>query len=240
MEHSAELHPSRLGTWSRCETRALAETLATGEPQPEHIAAWIGKAIHAEVAGEPWPEISDEPVRFDRITPNRDHARKQARRLATAAKDAIVDQGFDILGQEELHNCRFDFLPWLEVVGTLDLRIKVGEADGVVDIKSGRSLEAVWLQTGAYCLMTETPAEWAGVLHVPRHWVKHFDIPTPQLLLKPTNLILPLVQRNILRIGEVLAGGFDVAVTAPGAWCATCPVKDCAARVVEKEEFDAY
>ena len=137
-----------------------------------------------------------------------------------------------------MHNCRFDFLPWLEVVGTLDLRIKVGEADGVIDIKSGRSLEAAWLQVGTYCLMTETPAEWAGVLHVPRYWAKNFDIPEPRLLLKPTNAILPLVERNILRIGEVLAGGFDVAVTAPGAWCSTCPAKDCAARVVEKEEWD--
>lgn len=235
MDANFELHPSRLSAWSRCEKRALAEATAVSQPQPEHIASWIGRAVHAEAAGAEWPDMPDETVRFDRVTPSLDMAGKQARRLGSAAKEGIARQGFDIVGQEELHATRFDFLPWLEVVGTMDMRILVGEAYGIIDLKTGRSLEGAWLQVGAYALMTETPAEWVGILHVPRHWARHYEIPEPLLLLKPTDRILPLVERNILRIGEVLVGGDEVAVTAPGAWCAHCPIGDCAARVQEHE-----
>ena len=170
MEAHYTLHASRLGDWTRCEWAALYMVTAPPRERPEagHVAGYIGRAVHAIAAGQ---EPPDEPamLRFDKTTPTIAEARATIVRMGGQLEAFIARYGWTVVDHERYREDTVDEAPqWLKVAGTLDLEVMIGHERCIPDIKTGRSVQAAWLQVGTYALIHPREVHQLATIHAPR------------------------------------------------------------------------
>ena len=213
---------SAIADWTTCEAMALSD------PRREarvHVAAWVGTLAHAWTVGTPDPEPPAR-LRFDALTKTAHQANIQASAIARESLRILDVEGWSIMESEREVTGNGD-------AGHLDILAWHGETQrsAIIDLKTGRSIGAGWLQVGGYIQLLSDesgvwPAvEWGGILHVPRVAVSK----EPKATLEVRDSV-GLTQAWLVaksRIDAVLEGA--TALRSPGQHCgrcsANCPVR---------------
>ena len=211
------LRVSDVQNWARCELMALR---CPPRESQLGVAAYVGSLAHALVSGTD-PPVADARYRFDAVTPSIRHANTQARALARAAKATLADSGWQILDAEHQLDDEgttgvYDLLCWNAAT----------RERALIDLKTGRMPDAVWLQVGGYLtLLTllDLGASLGGVLHVPR--VRIDREPEANLQLRAAAPLRDAWRRRFARITEVIGGA--VPLPTPGGHCDHCALRDC-------------
>ena len=227
-----DLHCSSLPQWAVCEASEVWK-LKNTETRPErgeHVAAWMGSAIHAYIADAREPDPPRELV-YDGITPTMSVAEQQIDRMTDAIRQTMHKEGWEVRGHEvEGRSYTNSLAPGVRLVGTMDLVLEAGGRTAIVDLKTSADFRPAWLQLGGYALLHK--AEVLGVIHCPR----------PRSLLddaeakfhyndQPAMLVAGEAFRVMLRVAELLHDGHR-AIAAPGNRCRFCPHEACIVRAV--------
>ena len=243
INNELELHASELVKWTRCEKQRYDKTF---NPDPtkeyrEHIATWIGSAVHAMIALEEVPRRPDDVV-FDKKTPNWKAATWQLMVMVERVQKSLNNiKAADIRHEVYLGKHNITGLPLnMYLTGTLDLTFNVqsslhSDRPAILDIKTSESFIPAWIQLGAYKYLyemtSEHPCNLLGVLHCPR----------PEYGVLDNNKVSDIVwssepetcKREALRIARRVAKlveGSLLPLPAPGGYCAYCTVESCAVR----------
>ena len=131
---------SDIGNWAACEVMALqAPPRVAGRA---NVAAWVGTLAHGLLSGE--PTTHPQRLALDPLTRTEAMAQMQARAIAKKARELLTEQGWGVIGREE------ELRRPKEVIGHLDIRAYHREhGEAIIDLKTGRSLGAAWLQMWA-------------------------------------------------------------------------------------------
>ena len=111
--------------------------------------------------------------------------------------------------------------------GHLDILAWHGETQrtAIIDLKTGRSIGAGWLQVGGYLVVEGSSIDYGGILHVPRVAVS--KEPKGTLEVRDGSRLATAWMEARARIDAVLAGA--TALRSPGQHCgrclAICPVR---------------
>ena len=179
------IRPSKVAAWLGCERQGVYEGARIGielrrRERQQHVATWIGKAVHARLALESEPE-PDGLLVYDATTPSRKIAENQIGQMTRALRIKLERLGWRALAREvQVGPARWPHWPhntFLE--GTSDLLCVDAEGKGVlVDVKTSKEIVKAWLQLGCYVLAYEhTECEIPGapkfvervaVAHCPR------------------------------------------------------------------------
>ena len=207
---------SAISDWTTCEAMALTD------PRPEarvHVAAWVGTLAHSLLSG-----VETEPpgrLRFDAVTTTEYSSTVQAHAIATEASRCLEAEGWTIIEMEREVDAG-------DAIGHLDIFAWHGETHrtAIIDLKTGQSIGAGWLQVGGYLAGNiETDVDWGAILHVPRVAVN--KEPKATLEVRPGADLEWAWLTAKSRIDAVLAGA--TALRSPGQHCgrceASCPVR---------------
>ena len=226
------VHCSELVKWTGCEKSHVDQRANPGRrPQrPEHVATWIGHAVHA-LCAESAPPAPPAQMEYDGITPNLRHARRQIDRMALAVHGRLIDAGWRIDGHEvEMRPLPFpDLLPQLRLVGRIDLT-GWWNGRGIVDVKTSKAIEAAWLQLGGYGLMHEAEkgrVEHLCTVHCPRVKLGAEQTRPTMHFCDPVEAMKE-ARRVVERISEILER--DRPVASPGSLCSYCEHPTCVVR----------
>ena len=212
---------SDIQAWAACEVMALQSP--RHPPGRTNVAAWVGTLAHAYLC----PEVFiDDPgkLAFDALTPTSDRAILQAKAITTKARELLTSMGFGVIGREE--EVRGDAM-----TGHLDIRAYHREkGEAIIDLKTGQSTGAAWLQVGGYLDLflnyAPMPA-YAGVLHVPRQRIDRDQKGT--LELREAKPVQQAWRQSARRIQDVLDGA--PPTYSPGLHCGRCAIKSCPVRL---------
>lgn len=229
------VHCSHLPHWTRCEKSQLylLANPQTALEAPEHVSAWIGKAVHAAVAGEAMPEVPRLLI-FDKLSPTLNVARKQVDGMVAAVNGALFSSGWTLLGQEVQLQPYADpeWIPELRLVGRPDLFALSTGSTVLSDLKTSREFIGAWLQMGGYglCACGELPdIDEFATIHCPRP-ESLFDPIKVEIHVRPARPIMLEANRVMVRISDLLAND-DEAIASPSRdRCSYCPHPDCPVR----------
>ena len=207
---------SAISDWTTCEAMALSD------PRPEariHVAAWVGTLAHSLLSG-----VETEPpgrLRFDAVTTTDYSATVQAHAIAKEAQRVMDAEGWAIMGTEREVTGNGD-------TGHLDIQAWHGESQrqAIIDLKTGQSIGAGWLQVGGYLTLQGTSIDYGGILHVPRVAVS--KEPKATLEVRYGADLASAWRTAKRRIDAVLTG--STALRSPGQHCKRCYVP-CSVRV---------
>ena len=240
------IRPSKVAAWLGCERQGVYEgarigiTLRRRERQ-QHVATWIGKCVHARLAGDPDPE-PDGLLVYDGVTPTQHRAEAQIGYMTSALRSKLSTLGWTPLAKEvQVGPARWDHWPhntFLE--GTSDLLCIDAEGKGVlVDVKTSKEIVKAWLQLGCYALAYEhQELEIEGAPRfIDRVAVAH--CPRPRTVLE-----VPVAEIYTQTAGDMIADSWialnriienikhpEAAPAAPGPHCRYCNHPDCRVRV---------
>ena len=227
-----EIHCSALANWALCEKAALWRMMdpGTGDEPIEHVATWMGSAVHARVAEEDPP---DEPklIVFDKMTPNIKYARAQVERMAEAVTDKLIEVDWFVITRER-EVAPVDspnWIPQLRLVGRTDL--DVISASGITitaDVKTSKEFFPAWIQLGGYALMQDPEPVRVATIHCPRAALVQ-DQPPVEIYYADAAECADEAARIMSRISELLEDG-SKAVAAPGNRCRFCKHPTCVVR----------
>ena len=229
------IHCSHLPHWTRCEKGQL--DLLVNPPAaveaPEHVAAWIGKAVHAVVAGEPAP-LMPRMLVFDKVTPTPRFAHRQVEVMAHAVNGVLEGSGWTMLGQEiQLEPyASLDWIPELRLVGRPDLLALDAGSTVLADIKTSREFIGAWLQMGGYGLCASDLPDLTtfATIHCPRPEKLIDTIIKAEIHTRPAKPIMVEAERVMQRISDLLHNE-DLAVASPSRdRCGYCSHPDCPVR----------
>ena len=246
-----QLRPSQLARWMQCEKQGIHRAHFPPEPGPrvEHVAGWIGSAVHAALAGDSEP-IPPKFLSFDDLTPTFAVARAQITRMVPAIEAVLALNDFTPLAHE-LHLPALTFVgndtfpDWpadLQLGGTLDLLCAGGPDDAgiVADFKTGRTFEAGWLQIAAYALRYEwsPPDDPRLPVTIGEAAIVHCMRPA---VLKPAQATLlrqpiePLMDEAVRVLNRVIASHLDPesAPATPSERCRFCEHPRCPVRTAD-------
>ena len=241
MDLTVTLHASEIGRFTRCERGAVDRAAApAAAPEAEHIAGWVGSAVHADVLGEPEPPLPDR-VKFDAKTPTLMVARYQVKRMAAKLGKWIERQRWEIIRREYGREAvLLDDTPWLSIAGRTDLEVlDEGLQTNIIDIKTGGGIQAAWLQLGIYGLLHEQSEDDRGIagslstLHFPRVRIGE-ELPVPVLDTRPAAPVMKDALAVLKRTMRLLENP-EAAIPSPGTWCEWCPVATCAVRALNSK-----
>ena len=207
---------SAISDWTTCEAMALTDPRAEARV---HVAAWVGTLAHSLLSG-----VETEPpgrLRFDAVTTTEHSSTVQAHAIATEASRCLEAEGWAIMDTEREVMAS-------DATGHLDIMAWHGETKrtAIIDLKTGQSIGAGWLQVGGYLVGNiETDVDCGAILHVPRVAVS--KEPKGTLELRPGADLEWAWLTAKSRIDAVLAGA--TALRSPGQHCgrcaASCPVR---------------
>ena len=223
------IRASSLSTWARCEAEALyrLDNPGQGEAREPHVAGWIGSMAHAICADDDLP-LPPKRQRYDKLTPTFAYGREQALRMGLELRKYCREMGWNIVGREVPKSRTWPQQSHgLELSGTCDLIVEVGNEMWILDLKTGATFHPAWIQLGAYALLNPA-AQQVGVIHLPRVSLAA-DQPPPKLLLRPA---LGLANAAAVQLTRIEAATFMTGpiVRNPGPHCAHCLDTDCAVR----------
>lgn len=236
-----EIHCSQLARWSSCEKAQLQAFFAPNlkEDTGEHIATWMGSAVHARIAEEEQPPFP-ESLRYDEITPTWQMAALQVEMMVESVQMALEVECWTILEQEtELEPYRdTDWLPELYLVGRKDLyAMDVNCCRVVADIKTARDFRPAWIQTGGYALCAMAAGykvHKVAAVHAPRPNIMN-PVEPAQVYERPVRPVITETLRLMERISELIEEE-DRAVAAPGDRCKWCQHPHCFVRSMEQAQ----
>ena len=223
-----KIRVSDIAKWSQCEAYAFRGRARERDDHSLSAAALVGNIAHATLA-----EINYEitqPIRWDRTTPGRPAALKQAQDIVAVARKMLADNKMTILARETAHASE----RWL---GHSDLivRDEVSRDIGIVDLKTGQQLSTAWLQVGGYLELAQDETIqlmiFGAVLHVPR--TKDGE-PKAAFATRGADLLRQSFRAYETRIASIV-DDFADELRRPGYHCRSCSLDDC---VVRTEEFD--
>ena len=230
-----EIHPSRLASWRSCERRAMWEHLHP-ESKPfagEHIAGWIGSAVHARLAGKDLP-VLPEPALFDDRTPTEIYARAQVNMLVTSIEAKVDPIGWKVLAREIPVRAPVEDAV---IAGTCDLVVDTGLGKAVLDVKTGHSSYHSWLQLGAYAAALDATEDEGptsvGLISCPRPRVGRPE--AAQIEFRPSGPAKTDAVAVVRRVIALFNDGGE-PLPNPGLHCSQCRVMDCASRILPRKE----
>ena len=210
---------SDISNWAACEAMALQSP-----PRPAgrtNVAAWVGTLAHALVAraSVEWPER----LAYDNMTQTEHHVRLQAAAIANKALTLLTEQGWGVIGREQE-------VRRYELVGHLDIRAWHSEyGEAIIDLKTGQSVGAAWLQVGGYLFLDKPISDtWGGVLHVPRKAISR-DV-TGTLEFRPGRPLVHEWAVQLDRIDAITRQGYR-PTHSPGIHCGRCGITNCPVRI---------
>ena len=215
---------SAIADWTTCEAMAISD------PHPEarvHVAAWVGTLAHALLSG--CLEDTEEPsrLRYDALTPTPHAATVQAHAIVSAASRRLDYEGWSIMESEREMGGNGD-------TGHLDVLAwhRDTKRSAIIDLKTGQSIGAGWLQVGGYLSLFEKDYRLladqmrGGILHVPR--VSISKEPKATLEVRYAADLMNAWTTAKSRIDAVLAGA--TPLRSPGQHCGRCTSR-CPVRV---------
>ena len=222
------IRASSLGTWARCEAEALYRLNNPGqsEAREPHVATWIGSMAHAICAEDDLP-APPKRQRYDSLTPTFSYGQGQAKRMGLELRKYCQNMGWRIVGREVPKAMSLTEAPGMELAGTCDLIVEVGNEIWILDLKTGAYFHPAWIQLGAYALLNPN-AQQVGVIHLPRVALAA-DQPPPKLLLRPAPGLAYAAAEQLTRAAALLNSNGPI-VRNPGTHCAHCLDTDCAVR----------
>ena len=227
-----DIHCSSLPQWAVCEQSQIY-MLKYPEAPPErgqHVAGWMGSAIHAYIAGEKPPDPPPVVV-LDGITPTMAIAHQQIEAMSEAIEIALDNEGWAVEDQEyEPDPFTSALAPGVRLVGRIDMRLASGQKRALVDLKTSADFRAAWLQLGGYDLLD--PADILGTIHCPRP-PSLIDVPVATFHYneKPAEAVANQSLRVLIRAAKLLQDDSN-AIAAPGNRCRHCPNEGCFVRSV--------
>ena len=239
---TVEIHCSGLTDWMLCEKSAVRRHWhpEVHDERVEHVATWMGSAVHASAAGVAMPPAPDMLV-FDKITPTLKFAYHQIERMAAAVEQRLEEAEWNIDDREfELPPLWCDDWPInMRVVGRGDVLgqpIYHAAPTIIADIKTAADLAPAWVQLGGYAALynakMDQPIERVATIHCPRPDL--FRDETPCDIYYADALAAEHEALKIMdRIATILCDQ-DVATAAPGTRCEWCSHPSC---VVRSREF---
>ena len=132
---------SDIARWRNCEAEALH---GTRQPGRLGAARYVGILAHAYMLGEPAGPVGQR-VAWDATTQDAMIAQVQARAIANAGLQCMIDAGWEILETEQSVKTEQDR-------GRYDIHAYSNElrATAIIDLKTGSSVGSAWLQVGGY------------------------------------------------------------------------------------------
>ena len=199
----------------------------------EHIASWIGSAVHARLAGEELPAMP-EPALFDDRTPTARHAKAQINMVVKAIEATVDPVGWKVLAREMPVRA---LIEGAVITGTCDFVVDTGLGKAVLDVKTGHAAYHSWLQLGAYAAALdaaedEGPAS-VGLIACPRPRVGRPE--AAHIEFRPAGPAKADAGAVIRRVSALFNDGSE-PLPNPGVHCARCPVPDCASRILPRKE----
>ncbi len=233
MTGELRVHPSSLGAWCRCERRADFEFSRPRPRGPEHIAGWVGTAVHALMAGQEPPPLP-EPATYDHLTTSPRMARAQARAIAFDLREAVAPLCMTPLACEVAVRSPLD---GAVLDGRADLALRLPETPerpgrgplALLDYKTGRRADHALVQLGAYALAIERaglfdgdPVESLIVARRPRG-----PKGGPAAVeIRPAPPAVADAAARVSRVADVLSRRAE-PLPSPGPHCQSCPVPAC-------------
>lgn len=244
------IRPSQLASYLACEkqgVRALGtvDGIAQGtirlRERDQHVATWIGKCVHARLAGDIEPAVPELLV-YDATTPTMNRAKVQIMRMTQALQASLSELGWTPLAREvQVGPINWGHWPHnVHLQGTADLLAVDADGKGVlVDVKTSKEIVKAWLQLGCYALAYEHVD--CGIPGAPRFVdrVAVAHCPRPQTLLdEPKAEIYSLYTHEIRNdtwhaLNRVVANlhNPEAAPAAPGPGCRYCTHPECRVRI---------
>ena len=243
MDSGEHVHCSELTKWTGCDKSMSwkRQNPQPGPPREEHVATWMGTAVHAAVGGLGVPPPPEALV-FDGTTPNLRHAHKQIERMALAVSTKLAASGWQILDTElEFPPLSFtSMLPEtslmdLRLVGRIDLLVRFLGKVGIIDIKTAKNIWPAWIQLGGYGLLYEEgngkgSLGYLATVHCPRVELGR-EQPDAKIVYCDAGEAIEEARRICDRIQMVLEDG--LAVASPGHECQWCEHPTCVVRTTE-------
>ena len=238
------IRPSKLAAWLACEkagVHAMLNPGAGGPERSEHVATWIGKTVHARLAGgfEPPPA---RLLVYDGITPTKARADAQILQMHEELATKFETLGWTPLAHEvQVGPARWDHWPMnVHLEGTSDLLCVDADHKGVlVDVKTSKEIYRAWLQLGAYALAYEheqSPIPGApkfidrvAVAHCPRP-SGILVSPRAEIYSQATSFVLGESWTALNRVVENIRNP-GAAPPAPGPLCRYCNHPECRVRM---------
>ena len=198
----------------------------------EHIASWIGSAVHARLAGEELPAMP-EPALFDDRTPTARHAKAQINMVVKAIEATVDPVGWKVLAREMPVRA---LIEGAVITGTCDFVVDTGLGKAVLDVKTGHAAYHSWLQLGAYAAALEAEGEGpasVGLIACPRPRVGRPE--AAHIEFRPSGPAKADAGAVIRRVSALFNDGSE-PLPNPGVHCARCRVSDCASRVLPRQK----
>lgn len=238
-----QIRPSKIASLLACEKagmRSLGFVELKVRERVEHVATWIGKAVHARLAGAPEPEPPKLLV-YDDVTPSRRRAEVQIFEMHAALATEVESLGWTTLAHEvQVGPVRWDHWPQnVHLEGTSDLLAVDSDFRGVLlDVKTSKEVVKAWLQLGCYVLAYEhnqvniegAPRfiDRVAVAHCPRPQ-SILSNPTATISIQAASFVLGESWNALNRI-IVNMQNPDAAPAAPGPHCRYCDHPECPVR----------
>ena len=214
---------SDISSWVTCEAMALS----SDRPRRRMSAAvYVGILAHhflftGDQKTPPELPTRNTMVGWDALTPTFAYAVKQAKEMAATGQAEIQRKGLSLESIEETVSSDFDR-------GTLDMMVwSDTHGQMLLDLKTGRSIGAGWLQVGGYISLHEDDIRYGGILHIPRARLGSCQA---TLTLRHAKALMLLWEARRKRIDEVLEEGASPLHT-PGDHCNRCSITDCPVRI---------
>ena len=236
------ISPSKMSAWMNCERREVYKlhNRDKSERGAQHIASWIGTAVHALAADEEPPAFpSAIMTSYDNITQTRRQAEQQVQRMSAKITHKLAEHDYEII-QQEFPLKQFRRSSWPDGVvlsGTPDILVYhyPTATYGILDIKTSKDFLPAWLQMGAYALVWNTcnsdkQVKMVGALHCSRVECGASD-GQPEMHLNDAESCIYEARKSANRIAHLM-GNPDDATVAPGTHCRWCANLDCTIRAV--------
>ena len=216
---------SDVADWTLCERYALESPKTRSRP---HVAAMVGQMTHRLLVDETQGDVENwnavlnpqDPVVFDAVTPTYNHAAWQAHDMVKAARDELKRDGWTILETEQA-------IEHDGVTGRWDIKAwnQNHRVTALLDLKTGHSIGAGWLQVGGYLAIGGSDCAFGGIVHAPRSRQGPY---TATIETRDANVLIEQWEQRRERVAEIENGGLPLA--SPGPHCRRCRVQLCGAR----------
>ena len=254
MKNPSEIRISRVRSFSECARYAVA-SLSIPWDGRMHVATYIGRTVHARIAGFPEEEKPEDLI-YDKVTTTAERADASVDKIMSGIAAFEAEHKPEYIDRE---------MPIATICGStrltghIDALARIGGKLVLLDLKTGRKPYTVWVQTAMYAWIAERyfgeakvtldgniirkagegeqlglGIEALGCLHVPRVGPR-------------TDLRWSYEQRDYSKfehdvhqwgwmLDQLSQAGYHELSASPGMHCSRCPIEDCAVRGAEQKK----
>ena len=237
MIRNSHIRVSRVRSFSECHRYAVASQSIPWDGRL-HVATWIGNSVHARLLGLKNDPIPDD-LKFDKKTTTAERAEESVDKILAA-----------ITQWEDRYKPTIKTREWgveqivgsTKITGTIDMLCSIEDRTVIVDLKTGQSAPAVWIQTSLYAWLAEhhekgkhgVQVDTVAFLHVPRVGPR-----TEQRWSYEERSYADFsddVRQWLYTLDSLCQADYCELAASPGLHCQRCPVQDCAVRAHPAKE----